>query len=142
MWFRQFRSIQMLINLNQVDELNNYQTILNDGEMFNNFNRFGVPFIYFIFGMLVRPIFMDFIGPFLPFLSVFQVVRNEGDSECANVKDQQLSLINYLALALFSASQLFGIMNIMAKYKKEFREQVYIFDQKCRLKAEVAQNEY
>ena len=37
---------------------------------------------YIVFGRIVRPLFIDLVGPFVPFMSYFWVVRNEGDLEC------------------------------------------------------------
>ena len=31
--------------------------------------------MYVIFGMVIRPIFMDFIGPFIPFISYYWMIR-------------------------------------------------------------------
>jgi len=45
--------------------------------------------------MMVRPIFMDFIGPGIPFLSYFWLIRTENDLECGAVKSYELSIINY-----------------------------------------------
>jgi len=42
-------------------------------------------FVYLVFGRVVRPIFMDLVGPFLAFLSVFWVVRDRNDLECGNI---------------------------------------------------------
>ncbi len=42
--------------------------------------------IYLVFGKIVRPFYVDFIGPFLPFLSMFMLIRDENDAECARMK--------------------------------------------------------
>ena len=58
--------------------------------------------IYLVFGKIIRPIYIDFIGPFLPFLSAFMIIRNENDSKCGTMKIGQLNLINEIALGVFN----------------------------------------
>lgn len=53
-----------------------------------------------MFGMVVRPIFMDFIGPFIPFISYFWVIRSENELECGTIRSYELSVINYSFLVV------------------------------------------
>jgi len=57
---------------------------------------------YILFGKVVRPFYIDFIGPFLPLFSGFQIIRSESDRECGRMNTESISLINNVALGIFS----------------------------------------
>jgi len=48
----------------------------------------------------VRPVFIDLVGPFVPFISYLWLIRNENDQECGAVKSYELSIINYSFLVV------------------------------------------
>jgi len=50
--------------------------------------------------MIIKPIFVDLIGPMIPFISWFWLVRNETEVECGGVKEYELSIVNYSFLIL------------------------------------------
>ena len=51
--------------------------------------------IYIVFGTVIKPIFIDFIGPMIPFISYFWLIRSKGDLQCGGIKEKELSIINY-----------------------------------------------
>jgi len=52
--------------------------------------------VYVGFGMVIRPIFIDLVGPFIPFMSYFWLIKSEKEeTECGGVKSYELSIINY-----------------------------------------------
>ena len=97
---------------------------------------------YSVFGKFIRPIYIDFVGPFLPFLSYFMLIRSENDLECGTMKTDQLNLINYLALGLFNIGQLILIAIMWISFRNIFTKQIKDYFKNAELKADIAQIDY
>jgi len=91
--------------------------------------------IYTIFGTLIRPIFIDFVGPIIPFISYFWLIRSKGDLECGGIKEKELSVINYSYLLLTNIGQVMAILLIMIRHRNTFKEQREKFSKNAVLKA-------
>jgi len=78
--------------------------------------------MYFMLGMIVRPIFIDFVGLFIPFISHFWLIRGENDIECGALKVVELSLINYSFLVIANFGQISMIVLMIIKYRNQFEQ--------------------
>ena len=130
----------MVLELEQFGDYNQYDQLArssDSGCMHRLFYK-----VYLMFGMIIRPVFMDFIGPFVPFISQFWLIRNQNDPECGTVRSDELSIINYPFLLVASIGQMVMIVLMMIKYNSQFDKQKKYFGQNAGLKAKLAKRQY
>lgn len=94
-------------------------------------------FVYLVFGRVVRPIFMDLVGPFLAFLSVFWVVRDRNDLECGNIQADQLYWIYMSAQILFNIGQTMLVCSFMVCFRLIFKKQIDAFTTNAKLNSQL-----
>jgi len=57
---------------------NNYIRLLNNKKMVPRYLKISITWAYFIMAMVMRPILIDFLGPFIPIFGGFIIVKKEG----------------------------------------------------------------
>lgn len=140
MWILSNKYIQMVFEIQDFGDHNNYEELSrSDGSscIYRLFYK-----IYLVFGMFIRPIFMDLVGPFIPFISYFWLIAGEKDIDCGKVKSFELSIINYSFLSIVNIGQIMMIVSMIVKYSIQFKEQKQHFYQNAKLKGDLAKNEY
>jgi len=73
---------------------------------------------YIGFGVIMRTIFIDFIGPLIPLISYFWIIRSEDDLECGGLKYYELYRINYIYLLITNIPQMIVVISMMIRYRK------------------------
>lgn len=85
MWVSQNKYVQMIFEFRQFGKNNNYEELSRADD-----SEYGIRLlynIYFIFGVMIRPLFIDLIGPFIPFIGYFQLITEDRkEQQCGQLR--------------------------------------------------------
>ena len=85
----QNKYIQMIFELNQFGSHNNYKQLVRPNDSSSSWMHRLFYKIYIVFGMIIRPLFIDFVGPTIPFISSFWLdIKDSADKECGKVDSE------------------------------------------------------